>query len=115
MSIEPFARKKRWHSGGRLYEYNGELLRVSDIAFLTGIPAGTLRARLAHGLPPEDAFKDIDYRASEFKPKIVHKKKLYDYHGEALTKKEICEREGITLDGLNYRIYTKKLFERVDK
>lgn len=110
-----YIKKRRWHSGGRLYEYNGEMLRVSDISALTGIPAPTIRARLLHGLPPEQAFKNIDYRAPEFKPKILHKKKLYDYHGEALTKQEICEREGLSLSGLNYRIYTKKLFERVKK
>ena len=117
MSCEPytqgFGKVRRWHSGGRLYEFEGQMLRCSDISVLTGIPVNTIRARLQHGLSPEEAFRNIDYRGSEFKPKKKNEPKLYNYNGEALTKKQICEREGISMDVLNYRIYTKKLFERI--
>jgi len=109
-----YLKPKGLQGGGRLYEFNGEKMRISDIAALTGIPTNTLRARLLHGLTPEEAFRNVDYRAPEYKKQGFNRQKRYNYHGEALTKREICEREHINMGLLNYRIYTLKFYERID-
>ena len=92
--------------GAKLYPFNGQMLRLSDIAVATGIPTNTLRTRLASGKTLEQAFRNTDYRGSNYKPPKKSIAKKYLYHGEYLTIKEISERSGVNINAIYSRFYS---------
>lgn len=98
----PIAREKE----ATRYQFNGEMLRLSDIAVLTGIPTNTLRTRLASGKTLEQATANTDYRGSCYKKPRKCMAQKYSYRGEMLTLKEIGEKTGISLATIYSRYYS---------
>ena len=74
------------------YPYMGNQLSLRAIAELTGVPIGTLRARLRYGIPLDKAFTDDDLRVERMRGFAGIK---VDYKGEEVTLLELSERTGI--------------------
>lgn len=98
--------KRRQKRGARLFEFDGKLMRLSDIAVVTGIPTHTLQRRLLSGRTPEEAFQNVDYRWGEYKTKQKNMAARFLYHGEMLTFKEISARTGVSLNTIYGRYYS---------
>lgn len=98
--------RRHKHSGGREFMFQGKMMRVSDIAHITGIPANTIRTRILSGKTPDEAFANTDYRDSCYKPPQKSVAKKFNYRGEMLTMKDISERTGVSLGTIYSRYYS---------
>jgi hypothetical protein len=74
------------------YEYQGQQMRLSQIAKLTGIKPGTLSNRLKSGKTLEEAIS-------------AKGKDLFEYQGQQLTLGQIAKLTGMRPQTLNSRIY----------